>query len=203
MYSLLLSLIAGYSCPLKYDYLFCNYPLSFLVILRLEMHDCIMMVFMFCGINDIYICSQMYIHTHSVFFFISRFNEIAFTLFVSLFLCYNYSKWQLSFDIGEDINTKILFASCTDKEYMYGHYIATMTNTTKKWRGDCLANWLLLGFMDHGRRFSRHSTSVVHILTHSCKIKSCLWPAVIFLHCFIFRTSKKLGFEWKTWRIIA
>ena len=40
---------------LKCDYLFCNYPLSLFVILRLEVHVYIMLTFMFCEINDIYI----------------------------------------------------------------------------------------------------------------------------------------------------
>ena len=40
---------------LKCDYLFCNYPLSLFVILRLELHVYIMLTFMFCEINDIYI----------------------------------------------------------------------------------------------------------------------------------------------------
>ena len=39
---------------LKCDYLFCNYPLSLFVILRLELHVYIMLTFMFCEINDIY-----------------------------------------------------------------------------------------------------------------------------------------------------
>ena len=39
---------------LKCDYLFCNYPLSLFVILRLELHVYIMLAFMFCEINDIY-----------------------------------------------------------------------------------------------------------------------------------------------------
>ena len=45
-----------YVCSLlKYEYLFCNYSLSLFVILRLELHVYIMLTFMFCEINDIYI----------------------------------------------------------------------------------------------------------------------------------------------------
>ena len=45
-----------YMCSLlKCDYLFCNYSLSLFVILRLELHVYIMLTFMFCEINDIYI----------------------------------------------------------------------------------------------------------------------------------------------------
>ena len=40
---------------LKCEYLFCNESLSFFVILRLELHVCIMLTFMFCEINNIYI----------------------------------------------------------------------------------------------------------------------------------------------------
>ena len=40
---------------LKCEYLFCNKSLSFFVILRLELHVCIMLTFMFCEINNIYI----------------------------------------------------------------------------------------------------------------------------------------------------
>ena len=45
---------------LKCDYLFCNYPLSLFVILRLELHVYIMLTFMFCEINDIYIYSSIW-----------------------------------------------------------------------------------------------------------------------------------------------
>ena len=47
---------------LKCKYLFCNYSLSFFVILRLQLHVCIMLTFMFCEINDIW-----YINIQNVF----------------------------------------------------------------------------------------------------------------------------------------
>ena len=46
---------------------------------------------------------------------------------------------------------EIFIASHIDKEYLYENYIATkilMKNMTKKQRGDWLAKWLMLGFMD-------------------------------------------------------
>ena len=55
---------------LKCDYLFCNYPLSLFVILRLELHVYIMLTFMFCEINDIWYMICIYnpvlknIHNH-------------------------------------------------------------------------------------------------------------------------------------------
>ena len=54
LYRFLLYLL--YMCSLlKCDYLFCNYSLSLFVILPLELHVYIMLTFMFCEINDIYI----------------------------------------------------------------------------------------------------------------------------------------------------
>ena len=45
-----------YMCSLlKCNYLFCNYSLSLFVILRRELHVYIMLTFIFCEINDIYI----------------------------------------------------------------------------------------------------------------------------------------------------
>ena len=62
---------------LKCDYLFCNYPLSLFVILRLELHVYIMLTFMFCEINDIYIYIYIYISPET--------NRYIFTVDIVLF----------------------------------------------------------------------------------------------------------------------
>ena len=68
-----------YMCSLlKCDYFFCNHSLSHFVILRLELHVYIMLTFMFCEINDIYI--YIYNFRHDLILLSVRFTLYMMTL---------------------------------------------------------------------------------------------------------------------------